>query len=78
MIGSDVPGVRDAITHGSDGYIIPNKNPEALANTVQNFIAGEIDWLRLSQNAKNRHHEKFSAKRMAQKFSEVYHSLVAL
>jgi len=77
MIGSDVPGVRDAITHDSDGYIFPNKNPEALANTVQNFITGKINWLRLSKNAKSRHHEQFSAERMAQEFSEVYHNLVA-
>lgn len=75
MIGSDVPGVRDAIAHGSDGWIIPNRNPEALANTVQNFVTGQIKWKEMSQNAIQRHHRQFSAQRMAMEFSEVYHSL---
>ena len=76
MIGSNVPGVRDAITHDSDGCIIPNRNPEALADTVQSFIAGKIDWTRMSQNARDGHHERFSAERMAREFSEVYRILV--
>ena len=75
MIGSDVPGVRDAIAHGSDGWIIPNRNPQALASTVQNFVTGQINWKEMSQNAIQRHHERFSAYRMAREFSEVYHSL---
>ena len=77
MIGSDVPGVRDAIAHGSDGWIIPNRNPEALASTVQKFVTEQINWKEMSQNAIQRHHEQFSAYRMANEFSEVYHSLNA-
>jgi glycosyltransferase involved in cell wall biosynthesis len=75
MIGADVAGVRDAITHDSDGCIIPNRDPVSLAKTVQKFVSGKIDWLQMSRNATDRHREQFSAQRMAREFSEVYHGL---
>jgi len=38
LIGTDVPGVREAITDGVNGILIPKRNSEALANAIIELV----------------------------------------
>jgi len=34
VIGSDIPGISDVVTHGKNGLLVSPRNPKALANAV--------------------------------------------
>ena len=75
MIGSNVPGVSDTILDGVDGLIYQNRDHGALADCVEKFVGGNVDWGTMSQAARKRHDREFSARRMAAEFAEVYRSV---
>lgn len=39
VITCDVPGCREAVADGSNGYLVPARDPEALASAMMRFIA---------------------------------------
>ena len=39
VIGSDVPGVREVIENGVDGYLVPESDPLALADCIERCLA---------------------------------------
>jgi len=38
VITTDVPGCRETVVHGVNGYLVPPRDPEALVRTMQTFI----------------------------------------
>ncbi len=38
VIGTDVPGIRDVITHGQTGILVPVASPARLAEAIQNLL----------------------------------------
>ena len=77
-IGSAVAGVGDVVRPGVDGLLFPPGDAEALADAVESFICGEVDWLSMSEAAYDRHANEFSVQRMASEFAKVYRELVEL
>ncbi len=77
-IGSAVAGVGDVVRPGVDGLLFPPGDAEALADAVESFISGDVDWLSISQAAYDRHANEFSVQRMASEFAKVYRELVEL
>ena len=75
-VGSDVSGIGDVVRPGVDGLLFPPGDDEALADAIETFISGEIDWKSMSDAARDRHAEEFSAQRMAMEFAQVYRELL--
>ncbi len=74
-IGSAVAGVRDVVRPGVDGLLFPPGDDAALADAVESFVSGEVDWSSMASAARERHADEFSAQRMASEFAEVYRAL---
>lgn len=52
-------GIPEMIEDGVEGYLVPKRNPEALADAMKNMLAiGR--WLKLSDNARTRFERAFS------------------
>ncbi len=66
VIGTDVGGIPDVIKHGKNGFVVPQKRPDKLSETMQTLIdqtdlrhdltdraletAEELDWQRCGEN----------------------------
>jgi glycosyltransferase involved in cell wall biosynthesis len=56
--------------------LFPPGDDEALADAVESVVSGEVDWLSMSEAARDRHAEEFSVQRMAREFAKVYRQLI--
>ncbi len=41
VVASDVPGCRDVVTHGHNGLLVPPRDPQALADALEQLLADE-------------------------------------
>ncbi len=73
VVASHVEGVPEAIRHRQDGLLVEPASVSQLTLAIEELIAGEsLDYLALSENAKQRHGERFSAQAMAKGVAAVY------
>jgi len=76
VVASNVGGVPEMIEHGVTGLLVPPKNPEILAESL-NTVLGDHRLARsLCMRARDRVLEEFSAQVMAQRTAEVYKETV--
>lgn len=60
IIASDVPGVRDYITAGHDGVLVPAGDPGALASELKRLLDDPGERKRLGDNARVTHQTRYT------------------
>lgn len=73
VVGSDIPGINDVITHGKNGLLVPARNPEVLATAVLTLLNDEDFRRRLGQNARRLMVGKYSWDIIIEKIEKVYY-----
>ena len=53
-VASDVPGIRETITDGREGILVPPRDPDALARAAARVLADAESWRSMSRNARAR------------------------
>ena len=76
VIGSDISGISDVVTHGQNGLLVPPRNPEALANAVLTLLNDESLRRRLGRNARQLMVEKYSWNIITSKIEKVYYEAI--
>lgn len=76
VIGSDISGIGDVVTHGQNGLLIPSRNPKALANAVLTLLNDKNLTRRLGQNARRLMAEKYSWNVITDKIEKVYYETI--
>jgi glycosyltransferase involved in cell wall biosynthesis len=71
IVGCDAPGVRDAVAHGSSGWLAPVGDAAGLARGLQ-LALNEDPGKRWSQAAVKRYEGYFTAQKMAQRMDNAY------
>ena len=76
IVTTDVPGCRDVVKDGYNGFLVPAKNTEELAKALLKLIQNEE--LRKIMGQRNRilSEEKFSSRLINQKILNIYSSLL--
>jgi glycosyltransferase involved in cell wall biosynthesis len=69
-VASDAPGIRETITDGREGILIPPRAPEALARAAARLLADAESWRSMSRNARARA-EEFSWDKIAAAYEAV-------
>lgn len=77
VIGTDVQGVSEAIRHGQDGIIVRAGDADELARGIRQIVQADFDWSTLSENAVERHAERFSDTAMAAGVARVYDEILS-
>jgi len=72
VVGSDIPGINDVITHGENGILVPPRNPEALADAIMLLLEDKSLRRKLGQNARQLMVEKYSWNTISEKIEKVY------
>ena len=60
VVATDVNGARELVEDGKTGHIIPPKNPEAIARTIETIIDSPETMAELGKNGKQRVAEHFT------------------
>lgn len=75
LIGTDVPGVREAITDGVNGFLIPTKDSGALAQAVENLADDPERCERYGNASLNRAKNEFDHRRVVGGYMKMYEEL---
>jgi glycosyltransferase involved in cell wall biosynthesis len=75
-IGTDIPGLRDAIADGESGILVPLLDITALENAIVKLVTNEPLRLKLGQNALKRAAHDFDYKTIAQLQMHEYQNLL--
>jgi glycosyltransferase involved in cell wall biosynthesis len=76
LVATDVPGCREAVVDGQTGFLVPPRNPEALAQALQKLIADPALRAKFGAASRLRAVENFSDAVICQKTLLVYEALV--
>lgn len=78
VIGADVGGIKYTVIDGETGFLVPAKQPDALAEKIMLLINDDAMMRRMSQAAVNRVSAFFTWEKVADKVRTAYEELIKL
>jgi len=75
VISTDVGGLAEMVEDGQSGYVVPPKNPQAIAEAVAKCIEPD-NYMRMSENARRLAADKYSWDNIAEQTIEVYRKFI--
>jgi glycosyltransferase involved in cell wall biosynthesis len=76
IITTDVPGCREVVQHGRNGYLVPAKDSKALATAMQKLLVNPELRNKMGQESRKMAAEKFSLEYVIRETLAVYTQLV--
>ena len=76
VIATRVEGTPEVIRHGQEGLLARPQDSDSLSDAIQAFISDRAAWCRMSRAAVQRHRQRFSDTKMAERTARVYRNLV--
>lgn len=77
VIGADVGGISFTVNDGETGFLVPPRDPEALADRLQQFMANPDLRRQMGAAARTRVEAEFSWQRVADRTDALYQRLLA-
>jgi glycosyltransferase involved in cell wall biosynthesis len=77
VVASRVEGVPEAVVHRETGLLVEPGSVSQLAQSIEELIAGDVDYTLLSCGARYRHAALFSDTKMAEGVANVYRKVLA-
>lgn len=74
-VGTDVEGVREIITHGRNGLLVPHADAQALANALAGLLDDDARARALAEAGQAHVHQAFDRHRMRQQYLDLFASL---
>ena len=72
IVTTDVPGCREIVEHGVNGYLVPKQNSEALANALLDLMQDQLLMSKMGILGREKACNKFSAQVIFPKMLELY------
>jgi glycosyltransferase involved in cell wall biosynthesis len=76
IVGSAIPGIRDVITDGQDGILVPPESQEQLANAILTLLNDSKLRKRIGQKARQTVTEKYNWDIVLGKIEKLYYEVV--
>lgn len=76
-VGTDVEGVREIITHGHNGLLVPHADAQALARTLAELLGDDARTQALAAVGRAHVHAAFDRQRMRQQYLALFADLAA-
>ncbi len=76
-VGTDVEGVREIITHGQNGLLVPHADAQALARTLGELLSDDARAQALAAAGQAHVHQAFDRRRMRQQYLDLFADLAA-
>jgi glycosyltransferase involved in cell wall biosynthesis len=65
LVLTDIRGCREVVRHGVEGYLVPVRNPAALAEAIERILSDPSSGERMGMAARARALERFDERRVA-------------
>ncbi|WP_126661905.1 glycosyltransferase family 4 protein [Haloterrigena salifodinae] len=75
VIGTDVSGARDLTRHGTDGYIVPSRDADALADSMVELLADDKLAEEMGWNAREKVEKDHDYAEIAQRYLDIYREM---
>ncbi|MCD4812143.1 glycosyltransferase family 4 protein [bacterium] len=76
VVATQAGGVPDIVTHGETGLLVPPRDPEALAEAINDLVCHPTKRMQMGETARAQVKEKFSRETMIKKYQEFYTEVV--
>jgi D-inositol-3-phosphate glycosyltransferase len=76
VIGAEVGGIKYSVENGETGYLVPPKNPQALALKIDHLLSEKMLLKKMQVNCLKRVHQLFTWKKIAESLSNVYEEVL--
>lgn len=77
IVAADVPGCREAVRHGDNGFLVPNRDPEALAEALATLIQDPSLRQRMGASGRRRAETEFASALVCEATLALYRELLA-
>jgi glycosyltransferase involved in cell wall biosynthesis len=75
MVVTDISGAREMVRDGEEGFVVPIKSPESIADAVTTLLSDYELTKQISRQARNRVEEKYDWRKIAEEYLDLYRSL---
>ena len=76
VIGADVGGIKYSVKNGETGFLVPPKDPQALANKIRRLLLNPSLIKQMQLNAIRRVHGQFTWAKVAEMIAGVYENIL--
>ena len=76
IVTTDVPGCRDVVEDGVEGFVVPVKNPKSLAEALSKLIASKSLRVQMGQAARHKAKDRFAISRIVEQHLAVYRKMI--
>ena len=76
VIATKVEGTPEVVRDGVEGYLAEPRDPQSLMDAIMKFTSSRNKWAAMSEQAVDRHRDRYSDVKMAVSTAEVYRSVV--
>ncbi len=76
VVASDIPGVRDLVSQGETGLLVPTDSPDQLAGAIIELLKDPVKTDKITLNAYEHVKTNYSAERMSGEYTELYEKLL--
>lgn len=77
LIATDVPGCREIVTHGINGFLVPPRNPAALASAIDSLLHNSALRVKMGQAGREAVLRCFSIEKVTAQLIALYRELLA-
>ncbi|PIV54482.1 glycosyltransferase family 1 protein, partial [Candidatus Desantisbacteria bacterium CG02_land_8_20_14_3_00_49_13] len=76
VVATDVGGVRELVADGETGFVVPAKDPEALAKGVCAVLSDANKMKEMGRKARERAYPRYSIRRLISDIENLYEELI--
>ena len=75
-MATDVPGCREVVCQNENGFLVPVKNPQALAESIKILVQSPKKRAQMGKRGREIAVEKFSEEKVVKKTLDIYNMLL--
>lgn len=77
VVGTAIGGIPEAVEEGKTGFLVPERNAEAIASKILLLLQNRDLWTNFSESGRARTCERFDLRRQAGRLEQIYDDVVA-
>jgi glycosyltransferase involved in cell wall biosynthesis len=77
IVATDVTGCREVVSHGSNGLLVPVRNPEKLAEAISQLLGDQVQRTTFAKNGRVRAETEFSSPIVIEQTLAVYKKVLS-
>jgi glycosyltransferase involved in cell wall biosynthesis len=78
IVATDVTGCREVVSHGSNGLLVPVRNPEKLAEAISQLLGDQLQRTVFAKNGRSRAENEFASPIVIKQTLAVYKKVLSV